>query len=66
MTMSTDRTGDDTLDALARRAVTVAMLPTLIDVDTWDDARQVAGAAPRTRFAGAVIRALARPARGVA
>ncbi|WP_353650061.1 DUF2064 domain-containing protein [Nakamurella sp. A5-74] len=66
VTMSTDRTGDDTLAALARRGVAVALLPTLVDVDTWDDARHVAGIAPASRFAAAVALVRTHPARGVA
>lgn len=51
---SRDDTGDRTLAALRDAGLRVALLPELIDVDTVDDARAVAYAAPHTRFAAAV------------
>jgi uncharacterized protein len=53
--MSTDHTGADTLAALRRRGLRVALLPTLRDVDTAEAARVVAGLCPPdSRFARAV------------
>ncbi|MEU4157240.1 DUF2064 domain-containing protein [Actinoplanes sp. NPDC026670] len=56
---STADTGEHTLTALHRRGLRVAMLPELCDVDTADDARQVAALCPpdsRFALATAVIR----------
>jgi glycosyltransferase A (GT-A) superfamily protein (DUF2064 family) len=53
VTMSSARTRADTRRALAGRGVFVANTRTLRDVDTVDDARLVARAAPGTRFAEA-------------
>lgn len=64
--MSTERTGADTIAGLSDAGARVGLLETLVDVDTWDDARIVAAAAPTTRFARAVDTARRRPARGVA
>jgi glycosyltransferase A (GT-A) superfamily protein (DUF2064 family) len=57
-------TGDRTLHALRAAGLRVGLLPTLIDVDTAEDALAVRTAAPATRFAAAVdaIPALAIPA----
>lgn len=52
--MSTPETGAHTLAALRDSGLRVDALPTLTDVDTWSDAVQVAGEAPRSRFAAAV------------
>jgi len=53
--MSTDHTGADTLAALHHRGLRVALLPTLRDVDTVEDARVVADLCPpRSRFTQAV------------
>jgi glycosyltransferase A (GT-A) superfamily protein (DUF2064 family) len=53
--MSTATTGSDTLAALRRRGLRVALLPTLRDVDTADDAYAVLPACPPDgRFAAAV------------
>lgn len=49
--MSRPDTAARTLSALRRRGVGVTRLPLLRDVDTIDDARSVAAAAPATRFA---------------
>jgi glycosyltransferase A (GT-A) superfamily protein (DUF2064 family) len=51
--MSTPRTGDDTRSALEAQGLCVAGGPPLVDVDTAEDARVVAAAAPGTRFAAA-------------
>ena len=48
--MSTSSTGQHTLDVLPGPT---ALLRTLNDVDTWDDARAVAAAVPNSRFAAA-------------
>lgn len=53
VTMSTDRTGRDTVAALARSGVRVGAAPTLRDVDTVEDAALVAALAPASRFAAA-------------
>lgn len=47
-------TGARTLAALRAGGLRVALLPRLSDVDTFDDARAVAAAAPHSRFAAAV------------
>jgi hypothetical protein len=47
-------TGRRTLAALRGRGLRVALLPELSDVDTFDDALEVAAACPHTRFAEAV------------
>jgi glycosyltransferase A (GT-A) superfamily protein (DUF2064 family) len=58
---STPGTGRDTLAALRSRGLRVALLPTLRDVDTAEDATAVAGQCPPgSRFARAVA-SLLRP-----
>jgi uncharacterized protein len=52
--MSSDRTGAAQHARLRSLGLDVAALPSLVDVDTWDDALGVAAAAPRTRFASVV------------
>ena len=49
--MSQDNTGQLQLERLAEAGLRVRMLPELLDVDTIDDARLVAGLAPQTEFA---------------
>lgn len=49
--MSSEQTRARQLDRLARLGLTVGLLPCLVDVDTPEDAEEVAAAAPRTRFA---------------
>ena len=49
--MSQDDTGRRQLERLTEAGLRVRMLPELIDVDTIDDARLVAGLAPQTEFA---------------
>ena len=49
--MSTPTTHDDTRSALAAVGLTIGTTATLRDVDTVDDARFVASAAPGSRFA---------------
>jgi len=49
--MSTASTGRHTREVLP---TPTALIRTLRDVDTWDDARDVAAAVPHTRFAAAV------------
>jgi len=49
--MSTRWTGRDQLARLRALGLPVTDLPPLLDVDTFDDARAVAAAAPGTRFA---------------
>lgn len=56
--MSTADTAARTAAALSGQGVRVGYGPTLRDVDTAADARQVAGEAPRTAFAAAVGRHL--------
>lgn len=51
---SREDTGARTLAALRAAGLRVALLPELSDVDTIEDARAVAAAAPLTRFAAAV------------
>ena len=55
--MSRDDTGAHQLRRLADAGLTVRMLPELVDVDTIDDARLVARAAPDSRFASALRQA---------
>jgi glycosyltransferase A (GT-A) superfamily protein (DUF2064 family) len=52
--MSTPDTGRLTHRALVSRRLRIAALPTLSDVDTWDDAVAVAERFPDGRFAAAV------------
>jgi len=54
ITMSTPRTGQDTLEALRSRGLRVHMLPAVVDVDGIGDAYQVAQLIPRSRFAAAL------------
>ena len=49
--MSRDDTGAIQYDRMRAAALTVALLPTLTDVDTIDSAREVAALAPSSRFA---------------
>lgn len=49
--MSRDDTGAVQLERLLAAGLRVGMLPTLLDVDTIDDARAVAALAPHTAFA---------------
>ena len=49
--MSQDNTGQLQLERLVAAGLRVRMLPELLDVDTIDDARLVAGLAPQTEFA---------------
>jgi glycosyltransferase A (GT-A) superfamily protein (DUF2064 family) len=55
--MSTADTGVKALAALDSHELTVGELPTLSDVDTMDDAVEVARLAPQGRFAAAVAKA---------
>lgn len=48
--MSSSSTGDETLAALQRRGLTVALAPVLRDVDVVADAEAVAALAPSTEF----------------
>ena len=52
--MSQDNTGQLQLERLAAAGLRVRMLQELVDVDTIDDARLVAGFAPHTEFARAL------------
>ncbi|QRP46938.1 DUF2064 domain-containing protein [Amycolatopsis sp. FDAARGOS 1241] len=52
--MSQEDTGTRTRQALESAGLTTGPLPKLSDVDTMTDARRVAAAAPRGRFAAAV------------
>ena len=52
--MHTAHTGAAQLDRLRARDLEVSVLPTLRDVDTFDDALAVAAEVPRSRFASAV------------
>lgn len=52
--MSTPDTGRLTLKALRGAGLTIDLLPTLRDVDTFDDAKAVAGQIPNSEFARAV------------
>ena len=49
--MSRDDTGQLQLDRLTEAGLRVRILPELVDVDTIEDARHVAGLAPHTEFA---------------
>ena len=49
--MSKDNTGQLQLERLVAAGLRVRMLPELLDVDTVNDARSVAGLAPHTEFA---------------
>ncbi|MHC5797401.1 TIGR04282 family arsenosugar biosynthesis glycosyltransferase [Lacisediminihabitans sp. FW035] len=49
--MSRDDTGRLQLERLTEAGLSVLMLPELVDVDTIEDARVVAGLAPHTEFA---------------
>ena len=49
--MSRDDTGSIQLDRLLDAGLRVRLLPELVDVDTIEDAREVAASAPETRFA---------------
>jgi glycosyltransferase A (GT-A) superfamily protein (DUF2064 family) len=55
--MSSPTTGAAQRDRLVGAGLTVRELPPLRDVDTPDDARAVAAAAPHTRFAAALVAA---------
>ena len=57
--MSRDDTGACQLDRLRAAGLRVAILPTLTDVDTIDDAHTVAGLAPSGGFARALAAMLA-------
>jgi glycosyltransferase A (GT-A) superfamily protein (DUF2064 family) len=61
--MSTCRTGRIQLQRLHDARLRVQLLPTLIDVDTIEDARQVAEQAPTSRFARAFGLSLAGSSR---
>lgn len=52
--MSRNDTGRHQLDRLLDLGHSVGMLPELVDVDHFDDARHVAGQVPGSRFAAAV------------
>lgn len=52
--MSADDTGARQRARLAEHGLAVAVLPTLRDVDRWDDAVAAAGLAPTGHFARAV------------
>jgi glycosyltransferase A (GT-A) superfamily protein (DUF2064 family) len=52
--MSRDDTGQLQLDRLTEAGLRMRMLPELVDVDTIEDARHVAGLAPHTEFAHAL------------
>lgn len=54
--MSTPHTGVAQLERLRAAGLSVAHLPVLTDVDTADDAAEVAAAAPRSHFAAALAR----------
>lgn len=58
--MSMPDTGSRTHDALVRAGASVASVPVLADVDTWDDACAVALMIPHSRFAAEVARAARR------
>lgn len=61
--MSTNRTGIEQLRRLWGNGLRVVTLPTLTDVDTIEDARRVAEAAPLSRFARALGAVAGRPIR---
>jgi glycosyltransferase A (GT-A) superfamily protein (DUF2064 family) len=52
--MSTDRTGRLQHERLRALGYSPARLETLVDIDTWDDARSVAAIAPASRTAAEV------------
>jgi glycosyltransferase A (GT-A) superfamily protein (DUF2064 family) len=52
--MSTATTGAQTYSALEQEGATIALTPTLRDVDTWSDAIEVAKECPASRFATTV------------
>jgi len=58
--MSTSATGAAQLARLRARGFRVGALPTVRDVDTFDDARTVAGLAPHGRFVRAVDQVVGR------
>ena len=62
--MSRVDTGRIQLDRLEEAGLRVRMLPTLIDVDTIDDARAVAALVPNGRFAAALAAATAPAQKG--
>jgi uncharacterized protein len=51
--MSTAETGRRQLDRLASAGLRVALAPRLTDVDTFDEAQEIAGLIPDSRFAAA-------------
>ncbi|MFZ1286918.1 MAG: TIGR04282 family arsenosugar biosynthesis glycosyltransferase [Candidatus Phosphoribacter sp.] len=53
--MSTPHTGQDQRRRLEQLGLAPVLLPSLRDVDTWEDAVAVAGLAPTTFFAAAVV-----------
>jgi len=61
--MSRDDTGARQLDRLHEFGLKVGLLPTLTDVDTVDDALEVAALAPGTRFAATLESFMAGAAR---
>ncbi len=63
--MSTAHTGADQLDRLRRLGLRVRLLPELLDVDTPEDADEVARANPGTRFAATHRRLVQTTARRV-
>lgn len=64
--MSTSDTGVAQLRALDRLGLSVSVLPTLRDVDHFDDARSVAALVPDGRFAAAVAAVSTRLSDGAA
>ena len=52
--MSTPTTGAHQIERLRALGLDPALLRTLIDVDTWTDARDVAAASPIGRFASRI------------
>lgn len=56
--MSTEHTGTEQLARLHGAGLHVAELPTLVDVDTPEEAAAVASSAPHTRFASALAESL--------
>jgi rSAM/selenodomain-associated transferase 1 len=62
--MSEEHTGAAQLASLAGLGLAVARLPELIDVDTIDDAHDVAAQVPDSRFAVTLEAAVARAAEG--
>lgn len=61
--MSTDDTGAATETALVSAGATIARVAPMRDVDTWEDALQVARQAPDTRFATEMQRVVAASGR---